>query len=527
MKVVVVDDEKGIVDGLQKMIGRYIPECEIVGVAYSGLEGAKLIQERQPDIVITDIRMPQADGLDMIQLLKEKDCQAKFILLSGYADFEYARRGMQLGVKFYLNKPVEEEELRECVCKVMDEIQEEQAKLQEVDELKQEVSSRVMESALRDIIDGDSDNTAHVDELLQIACIPIDRTQLVCVLLEFESSLGSLMESGLDPVFRLIDHMLGQYRGVYRFRYLGAQVAVIVTHDSAIEYGELVRGFQRLKEALFSKMKLSVTVGLGTVKGRANEISISFEEARHSLSYKILKGAGVVIAYPDIMSMSGKRQAVPEDMISKLEAGLDNMDEGACAGAIREIFHWLEKEREISPVDLQLQCLSILLSSARKLSLEQLQQNDFLGRNLLILDGLSRYRTLERMETWMLQMIKGIIAFKLEHNIMKKKDVIAEIKEYVSKHYADAISLAELSARFFINPYYLSQLFKQKTGDTYLTFLAQTRINKSKELLEKTDLKVYEICQMVGYSDPQYFAKLFEKLTGCKPSEYRRNPPIA
>ncbi|OCT12831.1 DNA-binding response regulator [Paenibacillus pectinilyticus] len=526
MKIVVVDDEKGIVDGLQKMIGRYIPECEIVGVAYNGMEGAKLIQERQPDIVISDIRMPQADGLYMIQMLKELGCQAKFILLSGYADFEYARRGMQLGVKFYLNKPVEEEELRDCVCKVMDVIREEHAKLQEVDELKQEVNSRLMESALRDIIEGGSDHTVHAEELLQTAHIPMDRTHFVCALLEFESNMGPMMESGLDPVFRHVDRTLGQYQGVFRFRYLGSQVAMIVTHDRAIAYEELVRDIQRLKDALFRELKLSVTIGIGTVIEKAAGIHISFEEARHSLSYKIVKGSGAVIAYPDILTLSGKRQAVPEDMINKLEACLDNMDEEACVGAIREIFQWLEEERELSPVDLQLQCLNILLSSARKLSLEQLQQNDFLGRNLLILDGLSRYLTLDRMEAWMNQMMKGIIAFKLEHNISKKKDVIAEIKDYVSKHYAESISLAELSARFYINPYYLSQLFKQKTGDTYLTFLAQTRINKSKELLEKTDLKVYEICQMVGYSDSQHFAKVFEKLTGCKPSEYRKNPPI-
>ena len=106
MRLILVDDEKGIVDGLKKMISRYIPECEVVGTAYNGLEGFKLIQKMHPDIVITDIRMPQTDGLDMIRMLKDVSIQTKFILLSGYADFEYARRGMQLGVQFYINKPV-------------------------------------------------------------------------------------------------------------------------------------------------------------------------------------------------------------------------------------------------------------------------------------------------------------------------------------------------------------------------------------------------------------------------------------
>ncbi|MEK3724115.1 response regulator [Paenibacillus sp. FSL H8-0034] len=524
MKLILVDDEKIIVDGLKKMIGRYIPECEVVGVAYNGLEGYKLIRKMQPDIVITDIRMPQADGLDMIQMLKDADSQAKFILLSGYADFEYARRGMQMGVQFYINKPVEELELRDCVCQVMEMIRANRAKLQEVDDLKQEVHNRMRESALKDILEIGSENTDFVEELLRIAQIPAQGTRFVCALLEFDGSVDGLKEFGLQPVFRQIDRFLGQYREVYRFRYWGAQVAVVITHGGGIDYVELVRAIHRLKEAAFRELKMSMTVGIGTVQERAARISQSFEEARYALNYKVIKGMDAVIPFLEI-SLTGQQHTVPDEMIAKLESGLDNMDEEGCVGVIREIFQGMEADRGISPANLQLQCLNILLSSARKMSFQQLQQNDFLGRNILSLEGISRFRTLERLEEWMIQVIRGIIAFKLEHNIPKKKDIIAEIKEYVSKHYNEPISLADLSARFFISPYYLSQLFKQKTGDTYMNFLTQIRIRKSKELLEKTDLKVYEICRLVGYSDTQHFARLFEKLTGFRPSEYRKKPP--
>ncbi|MNR05126.1 HTH-type transcriptional activator Btr [compost metagenome] len=118
-----------------------------------------------------------------------------------------------------------------------------------------------------------------------------------------------------------------------------------------------------------------------------------------------------------------------------------------------------------------------------------------------------------------------MISFKLEHNIPKKKDIITEIKDYLIKHYNEPIRIADLAARFFISPLYLSQFFKQKTGETYVNFLAQIRINKAKELLQNTDLKVYEICEMVGYSDTQHFARLFEKLTGSKPRDFRKNTP--
>ena len=522
MRLILVDDEKGIVDGLKIMIRRYIPECEIVGAAYNGVEGFQLIQKLRPDIVITDIRMPQADGLDMIKMLKEKGSQAKFILLSGYADFEYARRGIQLGVQFYINKPVEEEELRECVYQVIEAVRADKAKLQEVDELKQEVQSRIQESALRDILDIGSDNTL-AEELLRIAQIPTEGTNYACILLEFYGNVDALKERGLQPVLAQIDRVLRQYRGVYLLRYSGAQFAMVVTQGGTIGYADLVRSVRRLKEELFGQLGLSMTVGIGTVQNRAAGISQSFEEARYALSYKVVKGADTVIPFPEIMNLPGRSQPVPEAMIAKLEAGIDNMDEMECACIIREIFRGMEAEPGMSPADLQLQCLNILLSSVRKMSFQQLQQNDFLGRHILSLEGISRFQTLVSLEEWMVEVIRRIIAFKIEHNIPKKKDIISEVKEYVSTHYNEPITLADLAARFFISPYYLSQFFKQKTGDTYVNFLSQVRIGKAKELLEKTDLKVYEICQMVGYSDSQHFTRLFEKLTGSKPSEYRKN----
>ncbi|WP_240416057.1 response regulator [Paenibacillus periandrae] len=523
MKVILVDDEKGILDGLQLLIKRHISACKVVGVALNGIEGVKLIQVLKPDIVITDIRMPQVDGLKMISMLKEAGCQAKFILLSGYADFEYARRGIQLGVQYYLNKPVEIEELRDCIYKVIEVIKTEKAKLQEVEDLKQEVHSRMQEISLRDIIDVGSENTDYVEELLRMASIPIEGNFFVCALLELGNTNESFKEFVLEPVFRQIDHAFEQYLKVYRFRYSRGQIALVVAHSRNIAYEKLVGSIQRLRESLYRELKLEMTIGIGTVHEREAGISRSFEEARYALSYKVIKGVDVVIPYPEIITLPGTSHPISEDMINQLESGLDNMDEAECIRIIREIFQQMDSERGMSPVDLQLQCLNILLSSVRKMSFLQLQQNNFLGGNILSLEDTSRIRTLEQLEQWMVQVFRGIISLKVERKIPKKKDIITQIKEYVRDHYNDQISLADLSDRFFINPYYLSQLFKQKTGDTYLNFLAQIRINKSKDLLEKTDLKVYEICQMVGYSDAQHFARLFEKLVGSKPSEYRKN----
>lgn len=249
--VVLIDDEKGIIDGLKVIMRRYLPICEVIGCANDGMEGFSTVIELRPDIVITDIRMLRSDGLDMIERLTREGSASKFIILSGYSEFEYARRGMRSGVKYYLSKPIEETELQDCVNKLIQEIE-------------------------------------------------ADRTN----------------------------------------------------------------------------------------------------------------------------------------------------------------------ERTPSPV-------------AGEPSLD-------------------------------------------EKDIPKRKDVISEIKQYVSENFERNISLADLSNRFFINLHYLSQLFKEKTGQTYLEYLTQVRIARSKELLAGSDLKIYEICQRVGYSDSTYFSKVFEKTVGCKPSDYRK-----
>ncbi|CAH1195604.1 HTH-type transcriptional activator RhaS [Paenibacillus auburnensis] len=525
MRIALIDDEKGIVEGIKKIIGRYLPECRVVGAAYNGLEGFDLIQRLQPDIVITDIRMPMADGLDMIQMANEAGVKTKFILLSGYADFEYARRGMKLGVQFYINKPVEEEELRSSVIQVMETIRADRIRLQKLDELKHEVSSRIQEETLRDIIDIGPEHTELVEELLREAQIPTSGIWFNSVLLDIGGGTEQLKEIGFQPLFRQIDLTLRHYHKVYRFRYFGPQIAIVIAHNSTLPYVRLLHAVQGLKQALDRELKLPVSIGIGTMYKRASGISQSFEEARNALSYKVIKGGDPVISYSEIMQLTGRSQPVPEEQIIRLEEALDNMNEEECVAIIREMFRGVTAEPGMNPAELQQWCLSILLSSIRKLSFQQLQQNERVGRHILSLEGISRFQTMEVLEEWMIQVIRGVIHFKQEHNLSQKKDIISEIKTYVSKHFNEQISLADLAARFFISPYYLSQLFKRKTGDNYLNFLTQIRIDKAKELLENTDLKVYEVCQMVGYSDTQHFARMFEKLTGCKPREFRRNLP--
>jgi two-component system response regulator YesN len=212
---------------------------------------------------------------------------------------------------------------------------------------------------------------------------------------------------------------------------------------------------------------------------------------------------------------------IDNEDIRCLEAGIENADIENCNTAIDHILHKLVATPGIRLPDIQLQCLNIFMAGIRKVGPMPIQINEQLGKSLLPLEGISRFRTLDQLKQWLLQVIQSIIELKTLHNIPAKNDLISDVKEYISQNFGQNLSLAVLANRFFINPFYLSQLFKEKAGETYLNYVMKVRINKAKELLKTTHLKIAEVCESVGYTDTKYFSKLFEKLTGCKPSEYK------
>ncbi|MBD2866960.1 helix-turn-helix domain-containing protein [Paenibacillus arenilitoris] len=379
MKLVIADDEIGIVLGLQKIIGKYLPACEVVGTAMNGIEGAKVVRELKPDIVMTDIRMPQSDGLEMIGLLKAEGCKAKFIILSGYAEFEYAKRGIELGVKFFINKPVEEEELQACVYKVMEEIERERRQTKQFNEL-----------MLKEIAEGGYEPNAHDHFLVHMLSFPLAHHRFVAALAEMNEAADNMTIDPLSAIMEMLGTELAMYSHIKIFRYEERRLAIIIAdpHPAA---SLLSQALQRARVRIESRLNIKLTVAVGREYDSIRGIQRSFVEAMEALS-----------------------SAIP-----------------------------------------------------------------------------------------------------------KKRDIIAEVKGYMAEHYGENITLADLAGRFYINPNYLSQLFKEKTGDTYLSVLLHIRMNKAKELLEKSDLKVYEICQKVGYADTGYFSKLFERTVGCTPTEYR------
>ncbi len=347
VRILIVDDEPEIVEGLALMLTSQSPEYRVVGCARDGLEGFDKAIELHPDIIITDIRMPQASGLDMIRDIEAYEPRTEYILISGYADFEYAKRAMAYGVQYFLTKPIDEEEL-----------------------------------------------------------------------------------------FADIEKIRGKW----------------VTQENFAEMADL-----------FS-----------------------------------------------------------EEILQELEEAMLLRDPKGIRKAVSGMFEVLRDHRgKLSTENIRMLCLNLVLYGTRKYPHASLRINSYLGRNVLSSRSVSRMSSLDELENWTFNMLKGAGEILEEDDPGGKRDLIGEAKAYMQENYAKNVSLNDIAGRFYVNPFYFSQLFKKKTGTTYQKYLTELRMKRAEVLLRETDLKVYEICEQVGYTDTNYFSKLFERSTGKKPSAFR------
>lgn len=516
--ILIVDDEKSIAEGLRILIERYVESCSVAGIACDGEEGCEQALTLQPDLVLTDIRMPQMDGITMISELKKAGFQGRFIILSGYAEFEYAKSAVSLGVEEYITKPVEEEELQQVLKRACQAVEEEWSQKQRVlkmeDELKS-VSQSVKNYEIKAFLEGNGSREA--GECLEMMDFPLKGGQYGCILFEAAEE-GDLAEALHEMIVKQTDSV-GKY---FLLPWSGRQCVLLISCGREVTGRSYIMWIEKLRFLTAQRMGFSICAGAGALHSRPAQLSDSLEEAKCALNYQVIKGPDCVISYTQIMQFEGRPDIVAQEDIRRLENCIDNMDDEGCHAVVDDIFRKIEKEKRLGLEDLQLLSLNLLLTGVRKVPFTQLRINEYLGKNILSLESISKFKTTKQLENWIINTLKGMNELMLKESLPQKRDVVEEAKEYINRHFQEEISMKELAEQFYLNPYYFSQLFKKKTGETYQNYLTTVRVNRAKKLLKETDLKVYEICNLVGYQDMGHFNRVFERQAGVRPGEYRK-----
>ncbi|NBJ94379.1 response regulator [Parablautia muri] len=495
-KILVVEDELYARESLMKQIREYDTEGQFrIWQASNGKEGEALFKEHQPELVITDIRMPKMDGLELLERIREEDARAQVVIVSAYSDFEYARLALTYGAVDYLLKPVENEALGQCLDKFVQKNRNEkkEALITGQDIVTQFIANSIRKESYSSFVE--ESMFRKVYHAYQITAVRFHdkKPERQDFLAKIEGIYGSAFWSQ------------------FRFLEMDFDIWALVTvpnQGNSFFWRKLCR--------LLDEKGYPASMGVSEAYTEAGKIRNAFREAREALKYKIY-GEGIYFAEkikkepPAVYHISKAKET------ALLEA-LRNGNEKGTESIICEIFEEIKEQGMVKA-----ECLEMLYSKVTILFYQAIGENREEGEAFeRTHTGILRFSSLDEMEHFLLNINKNICRMKMKTGNGNRKEIVDTLTEYAMEHYNQDISLKELAEKvLFMNQDYLSHLFAEKKGISFSVFLRQIRMEHAKELLERENFSVTEVASMTGYNDTSQFIRFFKQETGMTPKKYR------
>lgn len=505
-KVFIVDDEPFIIEGLYDIVDWPQFGLEIVGHAGNGQQALDALGSTPVDVLITDISMPVMDGLTLISKARKLHEGLKVIILSGFNEFDYLKEGMKLGIENYLLKPINLEELESTLRNTVQKL------------------DSVQSDGLYDAYDVQilKDNTLYRWLNGQIAAAEFEeRAELLGLYLQGPYvAVAALRTKGNSAeVFERAEHYLKGRRGVALFRDVDGDIVVV---GSLLQGAEGKRTFAELMENLaleLSVMNRPIQIGIGSVSQLPEGASLSYKEAKRALEYYLI--------YPDRRTIEYKLLEGDHRGSSVLESGYPlawdeyaklilAKDKEGLKELVSRDFEQMKRLEGIRPEDLQNAALELVVRFKMELQhIKYTEETDLFKKAL---------ERVQRCESF--QEMIGILEGLAEETVCSllqdaKNPVVHQVLTYIDTHYADELSLKTLGAQYHIHPVYLGQLFHKETGVSFAEYINKYRIEKAKQQLKNTNLKVHEIARNVGYWEIGYFYKQFRKYVGISPTDFK------
>lgn len=536
IKLLIVEDEETIRDGIVHMLNWESYQIEISGAVANGKEALEKFQCCPPDLLLTDIRMPKMDGLELIKQAKQYSQSFLPIILSGYNDFNYARQGLVLGVTDYILKPCRPEELLQAILAAKQQWEEQQQHNRTVQHLqstwsknralaKQQKLTQWMEQRK----EGLEDRQRTLEEL-EMKLLP-GNLQVGAIHIEQKSQRHHYKAEDWDMLrfaaLNIVQETLSElYKGqlecfVYQEQLIWcANVHSGITPDIQLHY------LQQLQSNIRSYLNLSISIGLGDEAGSIERMHESFAQALKMLETCFFNGTGSILIYRSAgqaNALSGDSLLVNEQLHRLEDEMIDSLNTSQYAKTLDVLEQWHEQLRVLrgsDKLDIHLKVTSFIIE-LQKLATKQLNSS-FEWKTQVIdwVEQLPQIETFDELTIIVKKIVQQLIE-SLAGRTMLHRTVQAAI-DIIQERYTANLSLDQVAKEVFVSNTYLSTLFKQELGINFLDYLHQYRIEKSKPLL-MDGLKVFAVAKMVGYQDERHYSHTFKKWTGVTPSHYQKN----
>lgn len=525
-KIMLADDEGIVIDSLKFIIEKNFGQNCTVEYAYTGRKVIELAEKFQPDIAIMDIHMPGINGIEAMKEIRKTNKSVIFIVMTAFDKFNYAKEAINLRVLEYLTKPVNQSVLTQVLQKAMDIIDADRTKRSNdlMIREKLEIVIPIIESDFIYAVLSGSDFKREKDDFCSL--LGIREEYGMMLVLEFGDTLveGSLTNpvgisvraQSFYPAIR--ESLKEELACVVSPIMVNKIVSFIPSDKPQLEYNdriELIEKARKLIRNLTKQHEIQFKIGIGSVKS-IYKLEESYKEALSAT-----RNSKSRVAHVKDLSIGCEYEAdYPIDIENALFEKIEKGDLEGTKNEANLFFDWMMNNYSEHMMDIKLKVLEFILMAEKKAFLSGGMTYSFLYRKDYLPTTI-KMDNLEQLRKWFID--KVIQACK---NIISKRDeqtsgLISKAKIFIEDNFNKDISLDDVSRNVDISPYYFSKLFKEETGENFIEYLTNIRIERAKKLLMNSGLNIKNICVDTGYSDPNYFSRIFKKQVGVTPTEFR------
>lgn len=501
--VIIVDDEKTIRENLPHAVDFEQYGFKVCATARNGEEALEVVKCHKPDVILLDVCMPILDGLGFLQKLHETKWEniPYIVMLSGYSDFEYARRALRYGVKAYLSKPLDEDELYEILKEIREELN---TKSQKKDN---ELIKQAVKTLLKMYYDGDGEREIFKDYLL-----------MHCVILDTESSevAYSTIQDCIET--KVTDEL------VALFKHRGSIITYLVSSRVLEEYQFSTTLFGR--HILYHIKKNNIECALlfdeKLFKKKNTTFRNDYDMHLYQMMTEVFWGKERIIPYEEnsLNSNEERRLEKEETYLQLLKTRIKESDELNLKELYANIMEEVEKERLniIFIQEVNYRIYYGLMDVMREIGEDYCEPalTPFEWRDATCFVCYSKWKEL----IW--EQIQGVFSYVNNINNFNKTGIGEKVIAYIKHHYKEPISLKGVAEIFYVNPVYLGKCVQKILGVTFKQYVNDLRIQEAKKLLRDTDKLIYEIAEEVGFSESKYFISKFTSEVGKSPLEYKK-----
>lgn len=524
-KIIVADDEEWIRKAIVKRVKDLSLDIEVVGEASDGQEAYQLALKTQPDIILTDIRMPYLNGIELIEKLKDTLSTTKIIIISGYAEFKYARSALQLGVFEYILKTVDDDILKDTLCQAIQQIEKDNTAANQLDVLKTKLIERtrnLQRNFIKELLTGKNFGEENIRRIIKNLELPLKIDHYYCVLV---IELKECIDKDFHHSIKNINSFFSQ-KGYKCFILQdipeNKKLNVVLSSRMNNKLTKLYT-YNLSKEVMALYNYSCAFIGISNNYKGCQYLNKAYIEAIDALKNKNLLKHNKChcIHFQDIIVSKNFINHFTWEDEKKLTYYIEAGNYTEIENSILSIFQKINSNTQISTKILMKLYFDVILFlqnllNKYQLSVEQVLEIDFLSLvNVPKTSSIVNLKDL--LNSYTTKVSKYLISFKNDD----PKVLLDTIKNYIENNYFESITLETITHKFFISKTYFSQLFKKEVGITFISFLTKIRMEHAVELLENNSLKVHEVAKMVGYSDPLYFGQVFKKHFGILPSDIR------